>query len=149
MIPPKPPTHYIIYADDDRDDLDLLTECFEKHAQNVELLTFLNGFDAFSFLNSLSPTDPMPCLIILDINMPMLNGREVVQKIRLRKNFEKIPIVLFTTSSQPHDKFFARQYNVGFMTKPLNYRQMDIIAESFINHCSDDIRNEIRRKVKP
>lgn len=149
MTPPKTPTHYIIYADDDRDDLDLMRECFEKHAQNVELLTFSNGFNAFTFLNSLSPTDPMPCLIILDINMPMMDGRDVVQRLRLRKNFEKIPIVLFTTSSQPQDKFFARQFSVGFMTKPLNYRQMDMIAESFIEYCSDDVRKEIRKKVEP
>jgi CheY-like chemotaxis protein len=148
-MPPIPSTHYIIYADDDNDDLELMTECFNKHAQNVELVAFHNGLEAFSFLNSLSPSDPSPCLIILDINMPLLNGRDVVQKIRLRKKFEKVPIVLFTTSSQPVDKLFARQYNVGFITKPLNFRQMDVIVDGFIEYCTEDVKKEIRKKVEP
>jgi len=144
-----PSTHYIIYADDDNDDRELLKECFYRHAQNVELLTFQNGLDAFAFLNSLSPSDRLPCLVILDINMPVMNGHEVVKKLRLRKVFDRIPIVLFTTSSQPYDKFNALNYNAGFMTKPLNYSQMDAIAESFIGHCDDEVRNEIRKKVQP
>ena len=142
-----PTTHYIVYADDDRDDLELMRECFDKHAQNVELVTFENGHSVHHFLTSISHTEPAPCLVILDINMPKLNGREVAQKLRCIKKFENVPIVLFTTSSQPHDKIFARQLNIGFMTKPLNYRQMDSIAESFIEHCTDEIKKIIRKQV--
>jgi hypothetical protein len=56
--------------------------------------------------------------------------------------------VLFTTSSSQIDKDFAIKYNAGFITKPLNMHQMEMITDQFIDHCSDEIRKKISKKIK-
>ena len=97
-----------------------------------------NGVEAVSYLNNLSPSDPAPCLIILDINMPKMNGIEALKQIRKNNRFAKIPAILFTTSSQPLDKKFAAEYKAGFITKPIDAAQMKYIAETFIKYCETE-----------
>ena len=136
----------VLYADDDSDDIQLVREAFFNYSQNVELVTASDGLEALSFLKNLSIDDPAPCLIILDINMPRMDGKEALIKIRQMKRFEEIPSILFTTSSQPRDKEFAEKYHAGFLTKPIDITQMDIIAGKFIEHCSDEIKKNIRKE---
>lgn len=136
----------VLYADDDIDDIQLVRDAFSEYSQNVKLVTVEDGLEALSFLKNLSSDDPVPCLIILDINMPRMDGKEALVKIRQMKRFEDIPSILFTTSSQKRDKDFAEKYNAGFLTKPIDFTQMDIIARKFIEHCSDDIKKNITRE---
>jgi len=139
------PRNIVLYADDDIDDLELVTSSFERYSNNVEVITFRDGTEILDYLNKLSSLDPHPCLIILDINMPLINGKEALVKIRNKPGFESIPVVLFSTSSQPSDGTFAKKYNAGFVTKPLEHAQMRIITDQFIDHCSDEIRKNIRK----
>jgi CheY-like chemotaxis protein len=139
------PKNTVVYADDDQDDIELVEEAFRQYSNNVEVITFQNGSQALSYLNNLTEEDPLPCLIILDINMPVLNGKEVLVRVRQLDKFEMIPVVLFTTSSMPVDKSFAEHYNAGFVTKPLGFEQMEIITRQFIDHCTEDVQKKIRR----
>lgn len=139
------PKNIVLYADDDTDDIELVEEAFRHFASNVEVLTFQNGSQALSYLKNLSDDDPVPCLIILDINMPVLNGKETLVRLRQLEKYEGVPAVLFTTSSMPLDKAFAQRYNAGFVTKPLSFEQMEIIAKQFINHCTEETQKKIRR----
>jgi CheY-like chemotaxis protein len=137
--------HFVLYADDDFDDLMLVKEAFSQYSKNVELVTVPDGFHALSYLKNLSDNDPAPCLIILDINMPRMDGKEALVRLREIDRFKTVPAILFTTSSQPTDKDFAEKYDAGFLTKPIDYRQMDVIADQFINHCADEVKKTIRR----
>jgi CheY-like chemotaxis protein len=139
------PRNIVIYADDDPDDIELVEEAFRHFAHNVEVHTFQNGSHALSYLKNLSEDDPSPCLIILDINMPVLNGKETLVRLRQLEKYEQVPVVLFTTSSMPLDKVFAQHYNAGFVTKPLGFEQMKIITKEFINHCTEETQKKIRR----
>lgn len=147
MTKSTPPKNIVLYADDDPDDLELVQEAFARYSKDVEVLSFSDGMSALSYLHNFSSFDPTPCLIILDINMPMLNGKEVLVRLRQIQRFEAVPVVLFTTSSQPQDKSFAKRYNAGFVTKPLDAKQMHLITDQFIDHCTEEIRNKIRRKM--
>jgi len=140
------PRNIIFYADDDQDDLELVQDAFSRFSSNVEVITARDGSRALQWLQGIGKDDPKPCLIILDINMPVFNGKEVLKKIRTIEHLEDIPVVLFTTSSMPQDQHFAQQHNAGFVTKPLDVSQMEKICEQFINHCPDSIRQEIRGK---
>ncbi|MGZ5191429.1 MAG: response regulator [Flavisolibacter sp.] len=142
------PKNIVLYADDDTDDLELVQESFSLYSNNVEVVTVPDGSQALSYLQRLTEEDPQPCLIILDINMPVINGKEVLKKLRELSRFESVPVVLFTTSSLPKDAVFAQNYNAGFVTKPLDVSQMEVITELFIDHCADEIRKNIRRQIK-
>ena len=138
------PQNIILYADDDKDDQLLIEEAFERYSSNVKIVLADNGTEALDYLNSLLPLDPAPCLIILDINMPRINGKEALVQIRNMERFANTPVILFTTSSQLQDKMFAAEYKAGFITKPIDGNQMRLIADLFIDHCNEDIKKIIR-----
>jgi CheY-like chemotaxis protein len=140
------PKHLVLYADDDPDDIEFVENAFSATTENVELVTAYNGIDALEFLKSLRSLDPDPCLIILDVNMPGMNGKDALMNIRQLPRFSKVPVVLFTTSSLDQDVKFANKYNAGFITKPLDSYQMERITDVFIEHCSDEVRKNIRRR---
>ena len=144
----QPDKKTIIYADDDPDDVELLKEAFACMAGNIELVTCSNGAETLHYLKTLSLEEPSPCLIILDINMPILGGKETLSKLRDINRFAETPVVLFSTSSQTLDREFARQHNAGFITKPLDVREMAKIADSFIDHCTEEIKKSLRSAVK-
>ena len=139
------PRNIVVYADDDTDDIELVEEAFRQFANNVEVHTFQNGSQALAYLTNLQDGEPVPCLIILDINMPMLNGKETLVRLRQIEKFEDVPVVLFTTSSMPPDRTFAQRYGAGFITKPLGFEQMELIAKQFISHCNEETQKKISR----
>ena len=139
--------HIVLYADDDPDDLLLVKEAFIRYSDSVEVVTAPNGEQAIAYLMGLDPFDPAPCLIILDINMPRLDGKEALKKIRSLQRFNNIPVVLFTTSSYTLDREFASQHKAGFITKPLDVRQIESIADQFVQHCTDEIKKSIRKEL--
>lgn len=142
------PKNIVFYADDDLDDLELVKEAFERYSKNVEVITATDGSKALSHLGNLKKYETLPCLIILDVNMPVLNGKEVLLRLREMDHLQDIPVVLFTTSSQPLDKNFAMRYNAGFITKPIDVKQMTFIADQFIEHCTDEVKSRIRGEMQ-
>lgn len=139
--------HLILYADDDVDDLDLVCEAFTHYSSHVQIVTFRDGGQILSHLRKMDELAPLPCLIILDINMPVINGKEVLKQLRTMPRFDQVPAVLFTTSSMPVDRDFAESHKAGFITKPLNAKQMERISDQFIEHCADDIRKKLGRSL--
>jgi CheY-like chemotaxis protein len=137
----------IFYADDDPDDREFLTEAFKNHPADVRLITCENGVEAIRYFNNCLPSGSLPCLIILDMNMPMIGGKEVLRQLRRMERVKDIPVVLFTTSSQEADKVFAHRYNAGFITKPISIEQMENIVDQLVDHCTDDIKTLLRPQV--
>lgn len=148
MIPHLPLKNIVFYADDDTDDLELVENAFDRYTNNVEVLTAKDGVQALSYLKSLNPNTPLPCLIILDINMPLVNGRDVLKRVKEMPLLASVPVVLFSTSSSPLDKELARKFNAGLVTKPLDISQMQMITELFVNHCNDEIKRNIRKYLQ-
>jgi CheY-like chemotaxis protein len=142
------PGNIVFYADDDIDDLELVKDAFAQYSGDVEVVTATDGSRALSYLNNLTYDNNLPCLIILDINMPVINGKEVLMRLREMDHLQSVPVVLFSTSSQPVDKNFAKKYNAGFITKPIDVKQMAYIADQFIEHCSDEVKSRIRKHMK-
>jgi CheY-like chemotaxis protein len=143
----QPDKKTIVYADDDADDIELLKEAFDCVSGDVQLITCSNGVEVLHYLKTLSPEEPSPCLIILDINMPKLDGRKALANLRDTSRFAKTPVVIFSTSSHPHDKDFARQYDAGFISKPIEIKEMAKIADTFINHCTEEVKKSLRNTV--
>jgi CheY-like chemotaxis protein len=122
----------ILIADDDADDRLLIKEAFEESEwknplhfvqDGVELLDYLFRRDKFSDLAG----EPLPDLILLDLNMPRKNGIEALEEIKSEERLKSIPIIVFTTSKAEED--ILRSYNLGvnsFITKPVSF---DLLVE--------------------
>ena len=128
-------SHTILYAEDDADDLFMIKEALLHYDTPVSLLHAPDGFEAIEKLKQAYLLAQLPCLIILDINMPGMDGREALINIRQTDIFNKIPIVLFTTSSSDGDKNFAIEWGAHFITKPKVYSDLEALAGQFIRLC--------------
>lgn len=141
------PKSIVLYADDDQDDIELVKDAF-SHFPDVEVVAFADGEALLSYAKHLASSGVSPCLIILDINMPRMNGKETLKMLRNEDAYEDIPIILFTTSTLPSEAAFAKSFNAGFVTKPLRADQITLIADTFIEHCSDEIKRKLKELRK-
>ena len=136
-IPAQP---FIVYCDDDEDDLFFLRESLEGHCPELRLQTFVYGPEALRFLEQLAENGCKPSLVILDINMHPLSGKELLVFLRANRFYDDVPLVLFTTSSMSHDQQFASKHNASFITKPMHVAQIKQVAETILGIASEKIR---------
>ena len=132
--------HIVLYVDDDEDDLQLIDEGFSKFSSVIQLETATDGVEAIDSLTKMAGCGTTPCLIVLDINMPRLDGRETLVRIKQMEAFENVPVILFSTSERPLDIAFAQQHNAAYITKPAEFSQLETIIEQLVDHCSNDIK---------
>jgi CheY-like chemotaxis protein len=133
----------VLYADDDPDDIDLVRDVFLNYP-GITLVTFSDGRELLRYIERRKPVDSTPCLVILDINMPRLDGKETLKVLRQTAGFETVPAVLFSTSRHSRDTSFAQTMNAGFVTKPLHGDQIELIGEHLIEFCSDEVKERLR-----
>lgn len=131
--------HSILYAEDDLDDLFMVRQAFESFNDEIDLIHAYNGFDAIQFLHQCKEQHHLPCLVILDINMPGMDGREALIRIKQSEHYKHIPVVMFTTSSSEQDRNFARKWGADFITKPLVFSELQDLAKTFIELCDFEI----------
>lgn len=131
-----PAKHTIFYAEDDLDDLFIVKQAFQTYDGSVKILHAHNGLEALETLQSLEGADKLPCLILLDINMPGMDGRETLIRIKQDERLKDIPAAMFSTSSSSLDKEFATKWNAQFFTKPLVYSEMEKMVDTFVAICS-------------
>ena len=127
--------YIIVLADDDLDDQTIIKEIFSLHTDSITILNVLNGVETVRLLERLQDKDIYPCLIILDINMPKMDGRETLRHLRAQEKLRDIPVVLFSTSQNENDKQFAKRHGASYITKPFSYRNMEEVVKGFINQC--------------
>lgn len=112
---------HILWADDDVDDLMLMRHILQDLDQPCDIAEVHNGQEAIDYLHSMKARNSLPCLIILDMNMPVLDGKEALMKLKKDEELRKIPVVFFTTSNSPIDRLYCQYHNVEMVTKPTQY----------------------------
>ena len=127
---PQAETITILVADDDPEDCMLLRQAFEESrlANDVrfvgdgeELLDYLRGRGAYAGPGSA----PRPGLVLLDLNMPRMDGREALQEIKGDPDLRPIPVVILTTSQAEED--VCRTYDLGvnsYIAKPVTFESL-------------------------
>lgn len=128
-------THTIFYAEDDLDDLFIVKQAFQTYDGTIKIAHANNGLEAVEMLHHLHDTNALPCLILLDINMPGMDGRETLIKIKQHHRLKNIPAVMFSTSSSSLDQEFAAKWDARFFTKPLVYAEMEKMVDAFVAIC--------------
>jgi CheY-like chemotaxis protein len=125
----------IFLADDDEDDQQLLKEAFTNIDANVTFHIADNGKQALNSLNSLS-SEELPCLIVLDYNMPELSGAEVLQHIVHQQRYTGVPKVIWTTSNSPVHKEYCLSIGADdYLVKPDNIRDIEGLARKMLQYC--------------
>jgi CheY-like chemotaxis protein len=122
--------HLLVVEDSDEDFATLIRAIDRASTQEMTIHRCIDGDDALDFLNlegkySSIQDRPSPNLIILDLNLPGTDGREVLATIKHAENLKIIPVVILSTSSNPKD--IARCYRSGansYMVKPMKFDKL-------------------------
>ena len=116
----------ILYAEDDYDDFESVKEALDQLSDHQVLLHARNGSEAVSFLEHATV---LPSLVVLDLNMPVMDGKEVLQWMKQREDIKQIPIMVFTTSSREEDVKLCQRHACTFFRKPTLYRDLLHVAQ--------------------
>lgn len=121
---------YVVYVDDDPDDRSLFMEAFHS-IPDYRVVTLVNGFELMLFLKQRTKED-MPSLIVLDINMPVMNGIESLTLLKSNENYKDIPVVMFATSANPKDVEYCKTLNTEIYIKPRKYAEIRNIFQKLL-----------------
>ncbi len=119
---------FILIAEDDADDRFLLRSAFDENGFDDKLQFVENGVELLDYLNNISRTYPatkFPNFILLDLNMPKKDGREVLKEIKQDALLRKIPVIIFSTTNNEHE--MKRCYELGansYITKPNSFENL-------------------------
>ncbi|GAA4464560.1 response regulator [Phytohabitans houttuyneae] len=136
------PLLQVLVVEDDPGDVALVESAFAEHSISSTLHHVADGADALVFLRREGPYGdaPRPDLILLDLNMPRVDGRQLLQQIKMDDDLKSIPTIVFTTSASASDVLssYAAHAN-AFITKPMNlddYERVVIEIRNFYGHTA-------------
>lgn len=126
----------LLLVDDDPDDIMMLQEAIQSIDPDFTFLEASDGLQALNSLKELKQHNKLPCLIILDINMPILDGRKTLSILKNDEGLKHIPVVVFSTSSNHADRAYCNKHGVELISKPFDMMQLTLKAEELIRHCA-------------
>ena len=113
----------ILLIEDDPLDVISVQRSLNKLDRECELFTAFNGIEGLTFLKTrLNRKESLPEVILLDLNMPKMNGIEFLRQLRDDKRMDTIKVFVMTTSAEEKDRKSALELSVsGYIIKPLNF----------------------------
>lgn len=129
-------------VDDDAEDRLLLKDVFDELGYGHCIHFEENGEEAIRYLQGCTEGCSLPRLIILDLNMPRLNGRQTLEYIKREPRYRDITVIIFSTSLNPveRDECLALGAH-SYIVKPATYSESVKIANTFYAFCSEARRN--------
>lgn len=125
---------YILIAEDDEDDRMLLKSAFVETSENIKLIFVENGVDLIDHFNQIEngSIENLPSLLVLDLNMPKKNGKEVLAELKEKEYFSLFKTVIFSTTSCESEKSTCTDYGIaGYFVKPTGYKALLEIVNNF------------------
>ena len=120
--------------DDDQDDISLLRQAMDTVDPAMQMITAANGEEGIKLLRRLKSEGNLPKLIVLDINMPRLDGKLTFKQLRADSELSKVPVVVFSTSNNAIDKLFFQHQNVEYITKPIGFNHLVSVAKRLLTY---------------
>jgi CheY-like chemotaxis protein len=117
----------LVIAEDDEDDREFYEAALTESAKCVDFVFVGNGVELIEYLRA---HESLPDLIFLDLNMPLMDGREALKVIRSHPKFKDIPVVCITTSSNKDDRSLCFGHGAGFFTKPARISEFSALVQS-------------------
>ena len=116
----------ILLVEDNEGDVELIIEAFKNHKVNLDISVVNNGEEAIAYLGlkTTQPIEQRPTLILLDINLPGVDGKEVLHYIKTNDKLKMIPVVMLTTSSLQNDILYSYSNQANcYIVKPANFKE--------------------------
>lgn len=134
--------HYnsLLVVEDSNEDFKMLQRLMKRMSVQNPVYRCASGDEALDFLNQKGDSDnpsiaPRPCVILLDLNLPGTDGRQVLEKLKQDNSLREIPIVVFTTSSNPKDVELCYQKGAnGYLIKPMDSQELQKIMRAFVDY---------------
>jgi CheY-like chemotaxis protein len=133
---PKP----LLIVEDSDEDFVTLQHLMRRLSVESPLYRCVDGDEVFDFLyregNYQNPeTAPRPSVILLDLNLPGTDGRDVLEQVKQDKDLREIPIVVFTTSANPRDIEFCYRHGAnGYLVKPIGREKLQETVQAFVSY---------------
>jgi two-component system, chemotaxis family, response regulator Rcp1 len=133
----------ILVVEDNKADQLIMKEAFKEACAACELHMANDGVEAIAFLNRQGEFKSAPKidLILLDLNLPKKNGREVLQEIKSNPKFKHLPVLVFSNSESPQD--ICQCYALGvnaYINKPSDFQEVINLAHIIENFWSRSVR---------
>lgn len=133
-------TQALLVIEDSDEDFEAFGRIMRKSSVTNPIYRCIDGDDALDFLYHTGEyidlaKAPRPSIILLDLNLPGTDGREVLEQLKQDDEFKSIPVVVFTTSSNPKDIEVCYQYGVnGYILKPIDVNKLTRTLQVFIDY---------------
>lgn len=127
----------ILLVEDNPMDLDLTLRAFSKKKFANQIQVARDGEEALAFLPRWEAGEALPAVILLDINLPKVNGLEVLRQLKTHERFRRIPVVVLTSSREDRDLKTAYDLGVNsYIEKPVNFSKfMDVVEHIELYWC--------------
>ena len=125
----------ILGVDDDVEDRELVGSTITEIDPSVIVVHAENGTEAIEYLSKAKVEDDLPCLVILDINMPKMDGKQTLAQIKKDTQLNKLPVVIFSTSGSSIDKLYCEHFGVELITKPSDILSIRNIIKRLLQYC--------------
>ena len=123
----------VLLADDDADDREIFIRVLGKKTDVQLVRTVENGREVIDFLEGLPAPEQLPHLIILDHNMPKMNGTETLGKIKSDQRYSGIQVVIYSTYSDNKMKETCEQLGASMvLAKPASMKEYEAIIDKFL-----------------
>lgn len=126
----------VLCIDDDDDDREIITGIISLIDPSLKVVHSEDGLEAIEYLSH-SKNSALPCLIILDINMPRMDGKQTLAEIKKDEVLKSVPIVIFSTSSNPMDIMYFEMFDVEMITKPFDITAMQQDIKRLLQYCAE------------
>jgi CheY-like chemotaxis protein len=134
---------FFLLADDDNDDAELFSEALARIIPPVRFRHVEDGHGIFEFLKQ--SANIKPDIIFLDLNMPGMSGWQCLSKLKNDIKFNTIPVIMYSTSSNPREKEIAVELGaLGFLTKPTDFKVLTKILEQIAVNDLNDLKRILK-----
>lgn len=124
---------YLFLAEDDDDDVEILLESMQKLDQQIDVFVLKNGQQTLSCLESL-PEERIPGLILLDYNLPEINGYQILITLARLDKYKSVPKIIWSTSNSPfHIKECLDSGALNYFVKPSEITGFYLFAKEIID----------------
>jgi CheY-like chemotaxis protein len=124
----------ILIGEDDKDDEELLKEIFNSVDDSFSIVFINNGQQVLTYLQNLRRN--LPCLILLDYNMPVLNGADILEALKKDARYNHVPKLIWSTSTSETFKKICLQAGANdYLVKPSNMTELTEMVRHMISFC--------------